>query len=86
MATQKKAELDALAELEDAVLEINPCYQIAQATLPINTMEAMMDQLTVMVTSKMGGIVNKHGQDISVVKEDPKNERSSRPVSRSRSL
>jgi hypothetical protein len=58
LATQRTADLNALAELADAVHEVNPRHQLSEATLPANTMEAMMEQLTIMVTSKMKEITH----------------------------
>ncbi|XP_054278345.1 uncharacterized protein LOC129005084 [Macrosteles quadrilineatus] len=94
LATQRSSELDALAELADAVLEISPRHQVTEAAVPTyspNSIEAMMERLTILMTSKMGEIVSTLQHDISSIKEDlwcNQNRRptwSSSPVRRSRS-
>lgn len=83
LATQQKADLDALAVLADAVLEANPRPHVAETAVATNAMEAMMERLTILMTAKMGEIANTLRQEVAAITEDRRDYRSSRSDSRS---
>ncbi|XP_022198462.2 uncharacterized protein LOC111055518 [Nilaparvata lugens] len=91
LATQQNSDFDALAVLADAVLEANPRPSISETAVATNSVEQMMERLTLLMTAKMGEIANTLRQEIVAVAEVQHENRSRRsnfqssPHSRSRS-
>lgn len=84
LATQQNSDLDALAVLADAVLAANPRPQVAETAVSTSTLEAMMEKLTILVTSKIGEVANTLRQEMAEIKVTQRHH-SCRDRSRSRS-
>lgn len=58
LTTQANADLEAVAELADAIAEANPRFQVAEASAGTGRLEALVEQLTVNMAAMQASITS----------------------------